>query len=312
MKVLIIGGTGFIGRHLTEELKDSCELILLHRGNQAGISELPYQSVIADRRALPTIREKLQKLQPEIVIDLIPYFAQDAWDVINTFRQISRRVIALSSGDVYRSYEIFKDNLEDIMVRSSNEEDRLRQNLFPYRNVDKENFLLENYDKILVENLLKSEKELATTILRLGAVYGAFDSQRKLKEYLAPMLNRENEIVLGEIKATWKWTRVFVKEVVKTIRLVIENEEASRNEIFNVGEKEALSQIELITKLKELSGWNGTIRINEEENKEMYNYEQHLLLNTDKIRSKLRYREKFSLEEGLKEAIDFEKSNYDN
>lgn len=305
MKILIIGGTGFIGRHLVEGLKDQYELIVLHRGNSS--TGASYTSIQADRRELPSLRKTFERLKPDVVIDLIPYFAQDAWNVIHTFRQISRSVIALSSGDVYRSYEVFKNNLEALNTIPSDEEDQLRLHLFPYRGTDKNNFLLEHYDKILVEKILQCQKELDTTILRLGAVYGAFDSQRKLEEYIQPMISGQPKIAINEAKAHWKWTRVFVKDVVQAIRLAIERSKVARHQVFNVGERVALTQLELIEKLKELTQWEGQIEVVQEPSPENFNYAQHILPNTDKIRDTLNYAEQFSLEEGLAEAIAFER-----
>ena len=305
MKILVIGGTGFIGRHLVYEMKNHHEVIVLHRGS---ISEDDgYTSIKVDRRDLPFLRKTFEKINPEIIIDLIPYFAQDAWDMLNAFRGVSQRIIALSSGDAYRNYEIFKDNLGTVNRGPSKEEDALRQQLFPYRGINKEDFLLEHYDKILVEKVLQSQNEINVTILRLGAVYGAFDSQRKLKEYIQPMIQQKPRITIYQEKANWKWTRVFVKDVVQAIMLSIESNELSGHEIFNVGESTALSQIDLLKKLKEIAKWNGEIEVGDESS-ENFNYQQHLLLNTDKIRQLLGYRERFSLEERLSEAIAFEKS----
>ena len=307
MIILLIGGTGFIGRHLVKELENDYELVLLHRGTCSEAFVKKHASIIADRRDLVSLRETLEDIKPEIVVDVIPYFAQDAWDVAITFRQISSKVIALSSGDVYRTYEVFRNNQNNVSSHASLEEDPLREKLFPYRGIDPSSFLLENYDKILVESILQHQKEFDTTILRLGALYGAFDGQRKLEEYTLPMLRGDSLLGIDAKKANWKWTRSYVKDAVKAIRLAIEQEEASRNEIFNVGEEHALAQIELVQKLKELTNWKGKITIHAQHGEEDYNYDQHLLLNTRKIRTKLGYTEQHTVEEGLTEAIYYEK-----
>lgn len=304
MKILIIGGTGFIGKHLVNHLKDEHKLLLIHRGKESG--ESSFESIITDRSKIPSLKNIFEAERPDIVIDLIPYFAQDAWDVINTFRGISQKIIVLSSGDVYRNYEVFKDNLATENLLASKEYSPLRAKLFPYRGIDKENQLFENYDKILVEKIYQSQDDIGTTILRLGAVYGAFDSQRKLKEYIQPMINAEDIVTINAKKAKWKWTRVFVEEVCQAIKLSIDNEQSSRNEIFNVGERIALSQIELLEKIKEITKWDGKIEVTNDHD-ESFNYKQDLVLNTEKIRNVLGYEEKFDLEEGLNRAIQFEK-----
>ena len=310
MKILIIGATGFIGKHLVSELSGEFELMLVHRGIHESDLVTKGNSILTDRKNLTNHRAQFALFQPDIVIDLIAYFAQDAWDLINTFRQITQRVIVLSSGDVYKAYEVFRGANENIISGVLSETSPLRLNLFPYRDMDKENYLLEHYDKILVERILQSQIEFEFTILRLGALYGSHDSQRKLCSYIQPMLKNEKKISINHIKANWKWTRAYVKDIVNSIKLVIEKNEVAKNEIFNVGSQEQLTELGLLEKLKSLTGWNGEIELTKEISKgeELYNYKQHILLDTKKIRTKLQYQEFFTLEDGLKDAIDFERT----
>jgi nucleoside-diphosphate-sugar epimerase len=63
----------------------------------------------------------------------------------------------------------------------------------------------------------------------------------------------------------------------------------------------------LIEHLQDLFNWQGSIKLTNEQ-KEKVNYRQHIILNTDKIRSLLHYQEQYSLEEGLEEAVAYEKS----
>ena len=302
MRILIIGGTGFIGKHLIGYLKEFHELILFHRGHQ--VVPKACQSVIGDRKELWQYKAQFRDLKPDIVIDLIAYFAQDAWDLIHTFKQITKKIILISSGDVYRGYEIFKDKAGIPIQKPSQESDDLRTRLYPYRGIDQQNFLLEHYEKILVEQILMSQNEFDTTILRLGALFGEYDKQRKLSEYIMPMIEKEPEITVTQEKANWKWSRGYIKNVVQGIKAVIDQEEASRNQIFNIADKKTLTELQLIETLRSITGWNGTIRLVDEA-QDQYNYQQNLILNTDKIRTKLAYTEKYTLEVGLKNTFEY-------
>lgn len=85
-RILIIGGSGFIGKHLVPILRDDYRLFILRRGSQALPSNFNIEEeIIEERRELHHHREKLSHLNPEIVIDLIPYFAQYAWNVVQIF-----------------------------------------------------------------------------------------------------------------------------------------------------------------------------------------------------------------------------------
>ena len=311
MKILIIGGTGFIGEHLVRELKHDHEIFLFHRGHSKD-KIVGTQSIIAHRRELPKFRKNFEEIQPDLVIDLIPYFAQDAWDVLRSFRQICSKVIVISSGDVYRAYEIFKDNLQEIISGALSEESELRSKLFPYRGSQPDNYLFQHYDKILVENIMLQQKEFDYTILRLGALYGEYDRQRKLKEHLEPMLNGKSKIQIPKEKAHWRWTRAYVGNVVKGIKLVLEKETESKNQIYNLGYTKALSQLELLQKLKTLTHWTGSIELLDEASEEGFNYKQHLILDSFKIRRDLGFVENYTLAESLGNTINFEKSLLQN
>ena len=300
MKIVLIGATGFIGKHLVKALAAEHELFLVHRGKHP-IEGHP--SIITDRKDLLQFREKFANIGPDLVIDLIPYFAQDAWDVVHTFRGITEKVIAISSGDVYRSYEIFKNHLSPTLPGPAKESDALRQQLFPYRGLEKDNYLFEHYDKILVEQIYLAQSYFEVTILRLGALYGAYDSQRKLAEYITPMRQKAPVIQIDPQKAQWKWTRAYIRDVVYAIQLVLQNPEQSNHEIFNMGELNTLTQIELIQVLQDLTEWQGKVEFAPNPD---FNYQQHLLMDTQKIRTTLGFQEQFSLEEGLMEVLEWE------
>ena len=311
MKIFIIGATGFIGRHLVEELNDDHELILLHRGRIKDGFVKDHQSVISDRSHLPELRPTLEPIRPDIVIDLIPYFAQHAWDVVNTFRNLTSHVIALSSGDVYRAYEIFKDRLEVLQEQPLTESSDLRQKLFPYRGTHPEDYLLEHYEKILVESILRTQKEFNYTILRLGAVYGPYDSQHKLKEYIRPLL-KDEKMIIDQTKAQWKWTRIYVREVARAIKTVLENLNSCVNQVYNVGELHTLSQFELIQRIKSLTAAKKKVEVRPDFSDEPFNYHQHITLDSSKFRRVTQYAEKYDLDKGLLETIEWEESRQDS
>ncbi len=304
MRILLLGGTGFIGSNLQEALKEEHELMLFHRGNKE--THTAFESIVGDRKDLRNYRTRFAKMQPDLVIDLISYFSEDALSLVDTFKQITNKVLLISSGDVYRSYEIFKDKEKAIMAKAFTEEDALRTRLYPYRGIDPKDYLLEHYDKIVVENIVRGQSEFDWTILRLGALFGEYDTQRKLKDYIQPMLKGEKRIRIDSKKVNWRWTRAYIKNVVHGIRLVMANEVESKNEIFNIGNRKAYKEIELLHQLQAMTNWKGAIEIVDGLEKETYNYEQDLILNTDKIRQKLGYSEIINFEEGLRSTIQYE------
>src|ERR1700761_5089581 len=97
MKILVIGGTGFIGSHLVRQLSGTGHSVsIFHRGSTP--SHLPAESILGERRDLAALRPKA-----DVVIDLILSSGAQAQSLMETFRGVAERVVVASSIDVYRA-----------------------------------------------------------------------------------------------------------------------------------------------------------------------------------------------------------------
>jgi nucleoside-diphosphate-sugar epimerase len=94
----------------------------------------------------------------------------------------------------------------------------LRTNDFPYRKLgaDPDDWRYD-YDKIPIERLLLEELSFQTTVLRLPAVYGPRDYQRRVWEYLRKMDARRKAIVVSESLSNWRWSRGYVENVAAAV-----------------------------------------------------------------------------------------------
>ena len=312
MKILIIGGSGFIGVAITKYLLNlKYEVIVFNRGNIAN----PKGSlqITGEKENLDLFLSQLKKIKPDAFIHTIAYTEDDALQILNTLGRASKRILLLSSGDVYKAYTSFKDGLveQDVIL---NENSALRTNYFPYRNESKniadkiQKRLYFNYDKLVVENILKQSK-LDYTIFRLGAVYGSDDPQKKLQKYITDVKESKDQILKND-QLTWKWTRIFVENIPFAIHLALRNKKSIK-EIYNVGEEKAYSQLEIyelihralkIDQLKKLEK-----RRDNPLDESKFNYKQHLILDSTKIRNELGYTElidpQFALEKTIKSSL---------
>ena len=101
MNILIIGGTGFIGSQVVKILAEKGnDVTVFHRGN----TKTEHKEILGERKNLTNFKDEFEKLKPQIVIDVINYTEQDATHLMQTFRGIAERVVALSSQDVYRAF----------------------------------------------------------------------------------------------------------------------------------------------------------------------------------------------------------------
>ena len=90
---------------------------------------------------------------------------------MSAVRRITKRVVAISSADVYRAYGRLHGSEPGATEPVPLTEDApLRERLYPYRG--EFGGRLDDYDKIPVERAFSSEPDVRCTILRLPAVYG--------------------------------------------------------------------------------------------------------------------------------------------
>lgn len=320
MRILVIGGTRFIGPCVVRRLfAEGHEVTLFHRGKS--MADLPESitHMLGDRHDLREFRSAFKSLKPDVVLDMVPITEQDAQMVVDTFKGIAGRVVALSSQDVYRAYGILIGIEEGTIEKMPLTEDaNLRTRLYPYRGdepraEDDPRKILDDYDKILAERVYMSVPELPGTILRLPMVYGPGDYQHRLFEYLKRMDDKRPAILLEEGLANWQWTRGYVENVADAIVLAIQNDMAMRR-IYNVGKQEVLTTSEWVRLIAKYAGWDGDIVVAAKDvlPKDLVpemRSEQHLVSDTSRIRRELGYEESIPDDKGMKRTIAWEREN---
>ncbi len=320
MRVLVIGGTGFIGPDVVQCLsRMGHKITLFHRGQT--MADLPpgVQHLLGDRRHLADFADEFKRLAPQVVLDMIPRTEQEAWMVMGTFKSIARRVVALSSQDVYRAYgKLIRIEPGPIEPLPLTEEAPLRQKLYPYRgqilrDQDDPRRWMDDYDKILVERVVMGDPDLPGTILRLPMIYGPRDSQHRLFEYLKRMDDHRPAILLEEGLANWRCTRGYVENVAAAIALAV-TDERSAGRVYNIGEAEALTMAEWIRKIGQAAGWSGEVVAVPEGHLPAHltmsiNIGQHLVADTTRIREELGYGEPVSQDEALRRTIAWERAH---
>src|SRR5229473_4978599 len=95
MRILLIGGNGFIGRFAVAALKQQGHtLAVFHRGTTAAPSGL--DEIRGDRHQLNASAQELKRFAPDVVIDLVISSGPQAKELMNIFRGAARRVVMLS------------------------------------------------------------------------------------------------------------------------------------------------------------------------------------------------------------------------
>jgi nucleoside-diphosphate-sugar epimerase len=315
MRVLVIGGTGFIGKHVVTELSNlGHHVTVYHRGEREprlsfGVEHV--HSPLASRPVLEFLPE-LTELALDVVLGTHVMGERDARAIMRTFRGIARRIVMLSSGDVYRAYGILVGSeagaLEPVPLT---EDSPLRQTLYPHRAAAATPAdWRHDYEKMLAEKEVMGEAALPATALRLPAVYGPEDEYHRFGSWIRSMA-RGNRLLLSEREASWRWTHGYVEDVAHAIVLAVTAERA-KGKIYNVGEREAPAMIERARAVARAAGWTGEVLAVPEddlppEERRPRNFAQDILYDTSRIREDLDYEEIVSEEEGLRRTIAWER-----
>jgi nucleoside-diphosphate-sugar epimerase len=320
MRILMIGGTGFIGPAVVARLVErGHELALFHRGQTRADLPQEAQHILGERRDLAECLGPFHRFAPEVVLDMWPHGEHDARAVVGLFTGLARRAVAISSQDVYRAYGRVR-GLEpgEPDPVPLGEDAPLRERLYPYRgqtprSQDDPDAWMDEYEKILAERAYLSEASLPGTILRLPMVYGPRDEQHRFFDWLKRMDDQRPAILLDERTASWRWTRGYVENVAAAIALAVEDERAAGH-IYNVGELESPTWSEWARKTAQVVGWPGALLLVPPERLPVHlvsrlDTRQQLVTESSRIRQELGYSEPVALDEALRRAIAWERAN---
>lgn len=321
MRALILGGTGFLGPSLVRHLlAHGHSVSVLHRGATTGDLPPEVQHVRGDRHKLHELRGQFKELKPDIVVDVIAATGKQTRALMDSFRGIARRVVVLSSGDVYLANDVLFRRVSDpVQAVPLKETAALRTQLYMLRDlppVASPWLDWENYEKIDVERVALGDSSLPATILRLPMVYGPGDydgPKRRFFAYLKRMADRRPFILLNEAHARWRAPWGYTENVASAVALAVDNDCAA-GEIYNVCEPDRPTIRDLVEELAQITGWSGEILTTPASGpppdvSQHCNLSQDLDLDSTKIRAELGYGELISRRDALARTVAWERDN---
>ncbi len=321
MRILLIGGSGFIGPFVARDLAAfGHQVTVFHRGSAKERLPEGIRHILGNRHSLPEHRRELERLAPDVVIDFILSSGRQAETLMATLRGIAGRVVALSSGDVYRACGILHGfepgPLQDLPITEDSE---LRTRPQPYEPPLLEKlrqsfpWLDEEYDKIPVERAILGDPAVPGTILRLPMIYGPGDPLHRLFPILKRIDDGRRAILIQEDAADWRGPRGYVENVAAGIALAATSPQAARR-VYNLGEREAFSEREWTMKVGAVAGWDGRVvaapkECTPEHLRVPYRSEQHWVISTRRVREELGFVEPVPLETALARTVEWERAN---
>ena len=226
-RVLIVGGTRFIGAHAARQLVEAgADVTVFHRGKSENPVLPPVEHICDASAEYPIAKfpDAVTTRAWDVVVHMVMMGEADARAAVDAFAGRANRLVMISSGDVYRAYGRLtglEPGPPDPMPLT--EDAPLRSALYPYRaQAAKLGFYAQDYENILAESVVRASP-LPTVILRLPKVYGPED-------------NADLATVYGfATQPHWRWTHGHVDNVARAIVLAAIHPNAP-GRTYNVGE----------------------------------------------------------------------------
>lgn len=291
---------------------------MFHRGVTR--PPIAVDEIIGDRNDLPSHAGRFRSFRPEVVVDFVLSDGRQATQLVEVFRGVTARIVAISSGDVYRAVGVLhraeRGPLQPVPLT---EESDLRtvSKFYPQENITQLKALFPwvtpDYDKIPVERAVMGNLDLPGTVLRLPLVFGPRDPLHRLFPYLKRMDDRRPAILLQDDIAGWRGSRGYVENVAAAIALATVLDRAA-GRIYNVAERETLCEADWVRKIGSTMGWNGTVMPLSKDTLPPHlrmpsRNEQHWEMSSARIRKELGFQEPVDFTTALERTIAWERAH---
>lgn len=228
MRILVLGGTNFIGRAaLDAALAAGHDVAISHRGVHAPDDLPDVPRILCDRADLAAHRSEVEAFGPEAVVDCLAMSRASAEGVLAALPDSALRWVVLSSMDVYRAFaSVNQGRLTDAVPLT--EASAVREDRYPYPDQ------MPDYSKLEVEDVVLAH---GAVVLRLPMVYGPRDYQRREEPILRRVRAGRAQIPVGS--GTALLPRGFVHDIAAGV-VAAATTTGVEGEVFNLCEDPCL------------------------------------------------------------------------
>ena len=306
MRVLVIGGTSFIGRYAVERIvRAGHEVTVFHRGKTDHLKLDAVRHIFGERDDIMAHAEDLRAVRPDVVLDMIAHEAAHATTLLDVMKPVKPCFVVISSINIYAAFAcLTKVETRAVSPTPLSEDAALRQ------------VAISGDDKRAVEDAYLG-CSWGTTILRLPLVYGPGDPQHRLYDLARRLHDGRAHILIESKLSSLILPRDHVVNVAEAIVLAIEDVRSSNNRTFNVAEPKQCTERNWIESTAEAQGLTTQVvtRPNDQLPKHLRHdlrTEHSLEVCTNRIRKELGYAEVIPQALGIRETIAWEIANPPN
>lgn len=228
MRILVLGGTSFIGRAISRTLIDRGHTVALcHRGRTEPRELRQAHHIHTDRANLGVVRDQIARFSADAIIDTYALTRRDAEIAVANLPPDVPAVV-LSSQDVYEAFDGFLTG-RPVASLPLREDAALRARRYLYRGAPPTEVPAE-YEKIDVEAVWTAR---GACILRMPMVYGVGDRQCREGFVLRRLVSGRRVIPVGA--GNLLWSRAYVGDIAEATAMATEDT-STQGTVMNIAE----------------------------------------------------------------------------
>jgi len=261
--VAIVGGSGFLGRHVALRLLEhGARPLVIHRGNEPANLPETVSIAHADRTDEAALVELFRAHGVKVVIDIFALSLGNTLPVINAAARQGARYVLTSSVDVYSNYAgLLRKETPPIRLAPATEDSPLRSMRYPYRGNPRRpkgvsDDLFDNYDKLVLEETAAAA-DLDAVIIRPPMIFGVADKQRRFG-WVVDNAKPGQPFAIDERAFGWLNSYGHVEDVAEAMVLAALSPKAS-GKTYNVGQNFVRTASEWAAHLLPMLGIDSTV-----------------------------------------------------
>ncbi len=299
MKVLVTGGAGFIGYHVTKSLQEKGHSVIMIDSLITGKEENIPDGVAFYKMDItsPEIETVFIEEEPDVIIHLAAQISV-SYSMKNPQEDGKVNII----GTINLLHLSAKYNLKKFIFASSaavygtplNLPIDERHQLIPTSSYGLSKMTSENYIQMYYQS-----NSLPYTILRFSNVYGPRQTSEGEAGVISIFLNNASQDKPIQVFGNGNQTRdfIYVKDVAEAC---VQSLELGENTIINIGSETQLSINQLIHSISKISEKPLSVKFESAREGDI----EHSSLDYSKARAQLEWSPRYSLEQGLREALN--------
>jgi 2'-hydroxyisoflavone reductase len=238
-EILILGGTQFVGRHLSESLlaESKLQVTLFHRGRTHPQLFPEYRHLLGDRET-DSIRQVLRR-DWDAVIDFSGYYPQSLSALAQALTGRVGRYLYISSISAYDFEQLPEDTVwtESGPTLPCTPEQAEDRSMFSY-----------GERKAACERALLALPELNSVVFRPGLIYGPYDPTDRFYYWLWRTRHAETMLVPADLSVPFQWT--YALDFAAILRQALLGEQPKES-VYQVLTHAPLAFGEMLTRLEE-------------------------------------------------------------